>query len=263
MCKLSICIPTTELKYSNGVLMGPYMLGFLLKSIEKQTFKDYEIIIADHSTSDVILNECKKWMHLNLTYYRNTEHRGSAAANINFAIGKANGKYIKTILQDDYLYGEDSLKYLVDNIGDHKWIATGTYHCDENDTDNLYRPHSPHWGDPIEVLGGGNTISGPSVLTFKNDANYFDIDLCWLNDVEFYYRLFLKYGEPLLLPNPVIVTRLREEGVSNTLNNQIKIEERKYVLAKHSINGNSTNIENYPAMSKRIYKLKLRKNEKS
>ena len=51
-------------------------------------------------------------------------------------------------------------------------------------------------------------------MFFKNDDNYFDEDLCWLNDVEFYYRLYLKYDLPLLLQNQEIVQRLRSEGVN-------------------------------------------------
>ena len=45
--KISICIPTTELIYSNGEIMGPYMLNHLLNSISEQTYTDYEIIISD------------------------------------------------------------------------------------------------------------------------------------------------------------------------------------------------------------------------
>ena len=54
MTKVSICIPTTELMYSNGESMGVYMLNHLLNSIKSQTFNDYEIIIADQAKSDII-----------------------------------------------------------------------------------------------------------------------------------------------------------------------------------------------------------------
>ncbi len=256
MNKISICIPTTELNYSNGISMGVYMLNFLLKSIENQTFNDYEIIISDHSKSDIIKTECDNWNHLNINYYKNDKGVGSAAINLNFAIEKATGEYIKTIFQDDYFYTPNALEYIVNNINENvNWGAVGTYHCFENNVENLINPHSPRFNNPIDLLSGINTISGPSVMFFKNDNNFFSEELCWLNDVEFYYKLYLKYGIPLLLPEQVIMQRLRNEGVSNTLNNNIKEEEKTYVLAKHNITKNSKNILDYPTMYNKIKNL--------
>ena len=252
MNKLSICIPTTELNYSDGTSMGVYMLRFLFKSIEIQTFKDFEIIISDHSKSDIIKDECENWPDLNIKYYKNYQGVGSAAMNLNFAISKATGEYIKTIFQDDYFHTEVSLDYMMRNIGDNAWGAVGTLHCQEDNTDRLVSPHIPVWNNPTSLLSGVNTISGPSVIFFKNDDNLFNEDLCWLNDVEFYYRLFKKYGVPLLLPNLVIVQRLRSEGVSNVLQSAIKQEESQYVLAKHDITKGSKELTDYAEITKRI-----------
>ena len=257
MPKISICIPTTELKYSDGQVMGPYMLNHLLESISTQSFTDYEIIISDQSNSNIIRDVCGNWNHLNLKYYRNNSGVGSAAKNLNFSFTKASGEFIKPIFQDDFFYSTNTLQYIVENLGDNKWGFVGTYHCNENQIDNLYRPFSPKWVNAVNILSGQNTVSGPSVMFFKNDENYFDEDLCWLNDVEFYYRLYLKYGLPLLLPRQEIVQRLRVEGVSNNLSPQIKKEESTYVLCKHSIKEGSKNINDYPNMIKRIKDLKL------
>lgn len=253
--KLSIVIPTTELNYSNGESMGVYMLRFLLDSIQKQTYTDYEIVISDHSPSSIIKMECENWGHLNLKYYKNNNGVGSAAKNLNFGISKCRGEYIKTIFQDDYFHSSDALKMMMDNIGDRGWGAVGTYHCSEDRTDQLINPLSPRFNNPVDVLYGVNTISGPSVIFFKNDDNLFNEDLCWLNDVEFYYRLYKKYGNPLLIPNQIVVQRLREEGVSNTLLESIKNEEKKYVFALHKISRDSSDLKDYPAMYNRIKNL--------
>jgi glycosyltransferase involved in cell wall biosynthesis len=255
--KLSICIPTTELNYSNGDSMGVYMLKFLLSSIEKQTYKDFEIIISDHSPSSIIKDECENWKHLNLSYYKNDVGVGSAANNLNFAISKAKGEYIKTIFQDDYFHSEHALKVMMESIGDAGWGAVGTYHCYEDKVNELVRPFSPRYDKPVEVLYGINTVSGPSVIFFKNDDNLFDEDLCWLNDVEFYYRLYKKYGNPVLISEQMVVQRLRKEGVSNTLQNSIKNEEKKYVYALHNINNGSKDLKDYPEIYNRVKKLKL------
>ena len=250
--KLSICIPTTELKYSDGSVMGIYMLKHLLKSIETQSFKDYEIIISDHSPSSIIKDECEKWGHLNLVYYKNNTGVGSAAKNLNFAISKAKGEYIKTIFQDDYFLSPNALEIMMSNIGDNGWGAVGTMHCNEDETNNLYFPHSPRWVYPTKILSGINTVSGPSVILFKNDGDYFDENLGWLNDVEFYYRLFKKFGVPLLISEHLVVQRLRNEGVSNKLDTKIKEEESVYVLAKHGLNNESVELSDYPSIYKRI-----------
>jgi glycosyltransferase involved in cell wall biosynthesis len=257
MIKISICIPTTELIYSNGKVMGPHMLNHLLRSISTQTYTNYEIIISDQSKTDVIKNECDNWDNLNIKYYKNETGFGSAAKNLNFAFTKASGEYIKPIFQDDYFFSPNTLEYIVNNLEKNTWGFVGTYHCMENDINNLIRPLSPTWGDSINILSGENTVSGPSVMFFKNDNNFFDEDLCWLNDVEFYYRLYIKYGLPLLLPKQEIVQRLRVEGVSNTLSSKIKEEERVYVLCKHNIKGGSKNIEDYPNIINRIKQIKI------
>ncbi len=231
------------------------MINFLLKSIENQTYTDYEIIISDHSLSSIIKDECDNWNHLNLTYYKNDTGIGSAAKNLNFAISKAKGEYIKTIFQDDYFHSENALKEMMENVSDAGWGAVGTYHCYEDNTNNLVSPLSPKYDNPTKVLCGINTISGPSVILFKNDNNFFDEDLVWLNDVEFYYRLYKKYGNPILLSQQMVVQRLRSEGVSNTLQNSIKNEEKEYVLGKHNITNSSKNIKDYPTMYNRIKNL--------
>lgn len=255
MPKISICIPTTELIYRNGDMMGVFFLNHLLKTIELQTYHDYEIIISDQSESDVIEKECDNWKNLNLKYFRNENGRGSAMKNLNFAITKSEGEYIKPIFQDDFFYDTKALEYIVENLNDSKWGAVGTNHCYENEINSIVNPMSPYWTDEINLLSGVNTISGPSVIFFANEDNFFDENLCWLNDCEFYFRLFKKYGMPLLLIKQVILQRLRREGVSNNLNGSLQVEEKMYVLAKHSVIDASSDIINYPLMYNRIKNL--------
>jgi hypothetical protein len=50
------------------------------------------------------------------------------------------------------------------------------------------------------------------------------------------------------LSKKIIVQRLRNEGVSNTLPSELKFEEEGYVLAKHNINNKSKDIKDYPLM---------------
>ena len=140
MTKISICIPTTELIYQDGTIMGPYMLNHLLGSISTQTYMDYEIIIADQSKTDLIEKECKNWTNLNIRYHKNNSGYGSATKNLNFAISKATGEYIKPIFQDDYFFSPNTLQYIIDNLGNDAWGFVGTWHCDENNINDLNIP---------------------------------------------------------------------------------------------------------------------------
>lgn len=236
MKKISICVPTADLKKPNGEKCGVEFLDTLLKTIEIQTFKDYEVIISDHSINDEIKNSLNKWSHLDIKYYKNELGRGIPAVNLNNAISKSNGEFIKIMFQDDLFYDEKTLEHIVSHTDYYKYGFVGSYCCVGDDTNNLINPLSPTWVSPDTVLNGFNTMGGPTVMFFKNDDNFFDENLSWLNDTEFYYRLYLKYGDPLCLPNLCVIQRLRSNGLSNTIPMNVREEEKKYVLNKHKNN---------------------------
>ena len=56
MAKISIAIPTWE-SYNNG----EQFLDDLLRTIEIQTFKDFEVVISDHSKDDYLLSKIKEF----------------------------------------------------------------------------------------------------------------------------------------------------------------------------------------------------------
>ena len=81
---ISICIPTYEMKGK-----GAEYLSYSFNVLYQQTFKDFEIIISDHSESDAIKDLCTQWNSiLNIKYIRNQYKRGNSSANTNNAIKK-------------------------------------------------------------------------------------------------------------------------------------------------------------------------------
>jgi hypothetical protein len=225
----SIVIPTYEM---NGC--GTKFLEESFIKLFEQTFKDFEVIVSDHSKDDLIEKFSEKWLDkLDIKYYKNTNNIGSSSGNLNNGIDKSVGYWVKILFQDDFLYNEKSLEILKLNIeknGDKKWFVSACEHT--NDGINFYRPFYPIWNNLIHL--GYNTISSPSVLTFKNgEKNYFDNDLIWLMDVEFYKKMYDKYGLPFFIQNILVVNRTWQNSVSNTLseeikNNEIKLMELKY-----------------------------------
>jgi len=74
------------------------------------------------------------------------------------------------------------------------------------------------------IYAGINTISCPSVLTFRNENPLLlDESLNWLVDVEYYKRLYNRYGLPFIIED--ICTVNRESEIS--LTNMIKISEKQ------------------------------------
>jgi dTDP-4-dehydrorhamnose reductase len=214
---------------------GAEFLNDNFKKLNTQTFKDFEIVVSDHSIDDTIKMICDKWSErLNIKYYKNEYGRGMISPNLNVAMKYSNGKWIKILFQDDFLYDENSLKNqynaleLTPNI---KWLIT-TF-CHSNDGINFYNLYNPKLSD--NIWSGANTLGNPSNLTILNkDLIFFDEELNWYMDCEYYYRLFLKYGPPTIIPQITVVNRTHGNGLTNTISQEIKNKELKMLIKKYA-----------------------------
>lgn len=225
--KISVCIPTYEMSGR-----GTHYLSEALKSIELQDFKDFEVVVSDHSEDFKIQMVCEK-SDLNIVYLRNEENKGSSSANLNNAIRNATGEYIKILLQDDFLLAPDCLEQVINafETSDAKWALVGTLHTVDGKV--LTRPLHPQYHD--EIHKGENTISSPSVLAIRNENPlFFDESLLWLMDVEYYKRLYTTFGPPAYVRGLHVVNRIWNGQVSNTMVDQaLKNRELDYVTAKY------------------------------
>jgi len=226
----SIAIPTYEM---HG--FGDEFLNHSFFVLNKQTFKEFEIVVSDHSTNNSIKDCCAKWAKkLKIKYFKNNYKIGQSSPNINNAIQQSHGKWIKLLFQDDFLYGKSALEKLKTHIETKKqvrWIATACEHTYNGE--DLHRPFYPSWNKNIHT--GVNTISSPSVITIKNDEKklYFDEDLIWLMDVEYYKRMYDIFGEPSYLNEISVVQRIWNNSLSNTLPEATKNKEIAYLNSKY------------------------------
>jgi len=226
---ISICIPTYEMRGK-----GDEFLKQSFDILTQQTFKDFDVVVSDHSKNDIIKNLCAAYKNkLDIKYFRNSEHIGNSSANINNAIKKAAGKLIKILFQDDFLYDDNSLEDVANNFDLEKdrWLITACEHS--NDGINFYRPFYPKYNNKIHL--GNNTISSPSVITIKNEQPLlFDENLIWLMDCDYYKQCYDKFGNPKILNKINIVNRTGAHQVSNTAaTTTIKNREYQYVLKKY------------------------------
>lgn len=193
--KVSIAIPTHNMDNAAS------FLGRIMRSLEMQTFQDFEIVI----TKD-----------------------GKMAENTNAAIKKCKGEIIKILYMDDYLANPHTLENLVKNFKGG-WLATGCVH-DAGDGVGLY-PHTPFYGG---IPQGINTIGSPSVVAFENkDPLLFDETMSWLLDVDYYKRLYERYGPPTLVNDFDIVMGIHSGQMTNLLTNDQKEAEVRYLNSKY------------------------------
>jgi dTDP-4-dehydrorhamnose reductase len=205
---------------------GSDFLEHSFKIMALQSFKDFEVVVSDHSTDDTIKNVCKKWKSkLNIFYIRNENGRGIISPNLNSALFNCKGKWVKILFQDDFLLDASSLERhynFIKSNPDMKWMATRF--CHSNDGKTFYRDFYPQWVDNIWT--GNNLIGCPSVVAIKKEnVLYFDEDLNWLMDCEYYQRMFSKYGKPLVLGEHTVVNRTNPDRLTNSIPESQKISE--------------------------------------
>jgi glycosyltransferase involved in cell wall biosynthesis len=227
---VSICVPAYEMKGK-----GSEYIEFLFNSLYNQTYKNIEIIVSDHSKNDMIEQSCKLWSdRLNIKHYYNDIGRGLFPSNMNNAIKKAKGDIIKLLCQDDFLFDSHSLEtQLIHLLGNHNhWLITAC--CHTKDGINFYNPIYPKYHDNIHY--GENTISSPSVIMFRNeDIINFDENLFWLVDVEWYKRLYDKFGLPSIC-NYITVVNREDDSTrvsSNLVSDEVRNKELEYVIKKY------------------------------
>ena len=230
--KISIAIPTWG---CHG--RGSEFINDLLRTIEIQTFKDFEVCISDHCLDDGILNETKKFQDkFKIVYQLNPNDRGSGPANTNEAIKLCSGDIIKVMFQDDFFYDDEALQKIHDKfeLEDSKWLVNGCNHT-QDDGHTFFWEMFPRWND--KILEGKNTISSPSVLSMKRecfDKVKFDKNLIMMMDCDYYYNLRENFGDPIFLDDVLITNRIHQNQISSRYDSNNLELECDYCIAKHT-----------------------------
>jgi hypothetical protein len=97
----------------------------------------------------------------------------------------------------------------------------------------MYDRMTPYYHD--RIYAGINTISCPSVLTIRNEyaKPKFDETLNWLVDVEYYKRLHMLYGDPVVVDMVCTVNRNAEVRTTNMMTEKQKQEEISRVIRRY------------------------------
>lgn len=239
MKKISIAIPTYEMKG-----YGKKFLEELFISIQKQTYKDIEVVVSDHSENNDILELCSSYSNkFEIIYIKNFYDYGNGPSNTNSSIKYCTGDIIKIMFSDDLFTDDYALekiqhKFLETNSS---WIVNGFSHT--TDGKEFYRPMIPRWSE--HLLEGQNFMGGPSIVSMKKECiEYFDPECKMLMDTEFYHRMRYNYGMPTVIDDVLVCSREGKHRISSNLHLDIICEhpegcweanskELEYVMKKH------------------------------
>lgn len=228
---ISIPIPVYEMRGS-----GVKFLTISLDSLCEQTFKNFEVVISDHSEDSLILDLCSSYSdRLKIVYSRNPVNRGSSSANLNNAILQCSGSIIKPLMQDEYLFAPDALEKIESTFNenlDRYWLVTGcAFGKRPGGIDGEIKPY---YSD--DIILGKNTIGSPSVLSFRNEnVQFFNEDLLWMMDCEYYKRLHLEHGEPLIIEEALVFICQHKDQVSSIMDEGKKREEEEMLKNKYTV----------------------------
>ena len=206
-----------------------------VQSIVWQSFQDWELIIVDGGSTDDTVKILKNFTESRIHIYERAGLRRSA--QLNYALGKANGEYLAIMDSDDVALPE-RLKVEYEYLEKHhnvtivgSWgerIAEGGKY--------LGLMKTPRQHDAIlENLITPNLLMFPTAM-FRIDLRniLFDIDIVKNVDIEWYFRIS-EYAVFACIDMPLVKIRETQGSLSrkeNTTNNKVLIAafERQYEL---------------------------------
>lgn len=188
---VSICIPTYK---------QPDLLKRTLESIQRQTYKNIEIVVTDDSPDEAVSLLCSQLQaSLPIRYYRNERALGSPA-NWNASLAKAEGAYVMLLHHDDWFLKNDALERYVNVFtANPKLDAVFSRHnpVDEKGGQTPTKLEPALIAQLIslpDLLIRSNQVGPPSNLILSARVlQHYNEKYIWLVDVEYYIRL-LKGG---------------------------------------------------------------------
>ncbi len=233
MPRVSICIPAWQ---------QVELLKKNLQSISEQNFKDAEVIITDDSADNSVEKLVNSFSGLpNLRYFKNKTPLGSPE-NWNESIRKAKGEYIKIMHHDDWFTDAFSLEKFVRLLEENpksdfafcktKVIEadTGKIRYNEPSEENLKKLKHD-----AELPYFWNFIGPPSSVIFRKSAlEFFDKEVKYVVDLDFYIRMLRKNSLFAYSPEPLISNTANDPNqvTSSSLNAETQVKEYVYLFNK-------------------------------
>ena len=188
---ISVILPT----FNGGTRGEGKYLREAIESVLNQTYENFELIIVNDgsidNTEDLILSYNNK----RIIYLQNANNMGLPSAR-NTGLGKAKGKYIAFLDDDDYFYSkklEEQLLFLQKNNANVTYCFTDIV-SESRKIIGCYNNNDS--GDILNILLLRNFITPSSVMISKDvyeNIGYFKIHLKRCADWDYWIRISTKY----------------------------------------------------------------------
>ncbi len=218
---------------------GYLYLEQILNSLKAQTSNNFELVISDSSErSDYkdLIQEFQDFYKIEHVLY----NKISLGGNVNNAIKNSSGEVIKILCSDDLIISKNMIKTTEKSFRDESliWLLYSSVDFDYVDEFtnklNIVGHRVPKWNE--DIIYGFNTISGLSVISFRNNKEiFFDDNLRLYIDVDFYYTLKNTYGMPKIIKNHMIANRSHPDQDQRKVSDKDKTAEIEYIVKKHDL----------------------------
>lgn len=211
MPKVSVIIPT----YAHAALILQ-----TLESVFAQSFTDYEVIVVNDGSPDHTEEVLKPLVEAGKIRYFEKTNGGVASAR-NLGIGKAGGKYI-ALLDDDDLWPATNLEWLVAELDLDQDIGLigGTWVPLDADESTKGR-FDPAWVTiDFDYFFGGNPFISPGQTLIRRevleDVGGFDESLWGTDDLDLWMRVAARHRMKIV-PMTALRYRFHEGNASRNL----------------------------------------------
>lgn len=224
---VSVIIPT----YNRA-----HLIDKAIKSVLKQTYQDFEIIVVDDGSTDNTGEIVKRFPDFRIHYICHANNMGVSEAR-NTGIRASRGDYIALLDSDDEFLPERlgrQVQLLENKSSEVGVVCSWSYNIDEKGNYISKRCLPKKDGYIYEDLLSTNLISVPTVLRRKecfNRVGLFDDLLNTQQDWDMWIRI-AKYYRFALIKIPLVKYRIHPNQISN--NPEAKVITAKRILVKYA-----------------------------
>jgi len=225
--KVSVVIPT----YNRADLIDK-----AIKSVLKQTYQHYEIIVIDDGSTDNTEKVVKDLHHSQIHYIKHNDNRGVSAAR-NTGIKKSRGEYIAFLDSDDEWMPEKldkQMKIFERAPLEVGAVYTGNYYIDRK-SKKIKKVYIPRKKGYIyeDILKGEGRLYVSTLIVRREcfaKAGLFDEDFPAREDLDMWIRIS-KYYQFAYVKDLLVICRTHL--IQMTKNSEILIEGAKKIQTKY------------------------------
>ena len=218
----------------------------ILNSLNKQSFKDFEIIIVDNFSSDNIKQVLQRFIdNKEITFIQHKKNYERAKSR-NTGLENANGEYATLLDSDDTVFPcflEQAYKFIKANK--NAKVFHSLYNIIDEKGKLYYKIKFPKISNNVSHIVNGNYLSCHAVFlhnevykSFKMDTNPF---LTGYEDYEYWLRVLAHYK--LFRLNEYNSAMIQHSGRSiSSFSADLSIKQGEYIISKFKKDKNLNNV---------------------